>query len=276
MGNSNSLSGDLYLNSKEVLDILGTDRYETIKRHLIRITSCRAGAMVSTNRMDFPLFSTMMQMRFERMPRILCECLYRAFAPSLKSSVDITDFLGTLALSNIAGKIINRSASGMEQYLPLVKKMIFRIYDVHSIGEIDRVKTERLLLSAYGETLSPAAMTSGLDLLFSRSYQKTGEIYSPSATPSTSSYRYESRDKVNRVTSLKEKDFENLIEVFWAGQSIASEGTHRLSTPKVPPFTTTQHNTTRLKLRYACFVLIYTSSYNLTEWSESSQNTHGF
>ncbi len=36
------------------------------------------------------------------------------------------------------------------QLLKLMMKVIFRVYDIAQVGELNRVKTERLLLLAYG------------------------------------------------------------------------------------------------------------------------------
>ncbi len=63
-------------------------------------------AVTGTNGIDFMLFSTMCQMRYDRMPKLLCECLFRAFSSDLKRRVDPTDFIKVLALVRTCGRSI--------------------------------------------------------------------------------------------------------------------------------------------------------------------------
>ena len=71
---------------------------------------------------------------------MLSECLFRAFASDISSSVDVHDFIASLAV-----------LGGNDRTLSL--QFIFRVYDLNGSGVIERAKVERLLLMAYGDRL---------------------------------------------------------------------------------------------------------------------------
>ena len=59
------------------------------------------------------------------MPRLLSERLYKAFANDINSKLDVNDFISSLAVVSSHDR-------------QLVLKFLFRVYDIHSNGTIER------------------------------------------------------------------------------------------------------------------------------------------
>ncbi|KAJ1444009.1 hypothetical protein B484DRAFT_251274 [Ochromonadaceae sp. CCMP2298] len=79
-----------YMSNAEAIEVLGADTWTRLRRKLERLGD---GSSI-----DFSLFCDVLHRRFEKMPRPLCECLYRAFAADLGRRVEVDVFLSTLAV----------------------------------------------------------------------------------------------------------------------------------------------------------------------------------
>ena len=71
------------------------------------------------------------------MPRLLSERLYKAFAADINSKLDVNDFISSLAVIG-------------SQDRSLVLRFLFRVYDIHSSGNMERHDVEEILKLAYG------------------------------------------------------------------------------------------------------------------------------
>ena len=89
------------------------------------------------NFLDFYTFTRILTSRFERMPNVLCECLYLGFVSDVKLKIEISNFISTLSV--ICGK--NRQ---------MIVKFLFRVYDIKGMLVLDRGSLEGVLRAAYG------------------------------------------------------------------------------------------------------------------------------
>ena len=90
------------------------------------------------NCLDFYCFSKIITSRFERMPNVLCECLYLGFVSDVKLKIEISNFISTLSV--ICGN--NRQ---------MILKFLFRVYDIKGANALDRGSVEGVLRAAYGK-----------------------------------------------------------------------------------------------------------------------------
>jgi hypothetical protein len=86
---------------------------------------------------DYSVFSEIITSRFERIPRILPECLFLAFASDKSVRLDPKDFISALTI-----------ILGNDQ--KLIKKFVFRVYDIKLGNSWDRDNVEAILRNAYG------------------------------------------------------------------------------------------------------------------------------
>ena len=100
-------------------------------------------------------------------PKILCECLYQAFAPDVFRKIAIDDFLSSIAV------LVSLERS-------LVMRFLFRVYDVRSTGAIERSKVDKLLAMAYGERMKSDSefIKRQLDYIFRNSNHHDKETLS--------------------------------------------------------------------------------------------------
>ena len=70
-------------------------------------------------------------------PTVLCECIYLAYVPNINSKLDINDFIG------ITMELFDDNRARLSHFL-------FRVYDIKSIGWLDRAGIEGVLKAVYG------------------------------------------------------------------------------------------------------------------------------
>jgi hypothetical protein len=103
-------------------------------------------------------------------PKVLSECLFRAFASDLTGNVEINDFIAALAVLD-----------GKDRTHTL--QFVFRVYDLNGSGVIERAKVEKLLLIAYGDRLksinNSKKVLQQLDSIFSQSRDANTRSRSP-------------------------------------------------------------------------------------------------
>lgn len=86
------------------------------------------------------------------MPRLLSERLYKAFAADINSKIDVNDFISSLAVIG-------------SQDRSLVLRFLFRVYDIHSSGNMERHDVEEILKLAYGIIITIIILSSLLLLI---------------------------------------------------------------------------------------------------------------
>eukprot|EP01032_Pedospumella_encystans_P012542 gene12542-14505_t len=168
MGNASTR----YLTNAETVDILGgVERWSALKITFEKIAG---------KSMDYRLFCSIIQRKFQNIPKALLEILFHAFAADLTRRVDMENFLSTFAVieSFGSGPSIARPTPN-PQLVSLQRKCLFRIYEAHSpesgsAGTLQRRRVEEILRLAYGEALKPVYkdVQRQLDGIFNR-YQST-------------------------------------------------------------------------------------------------------
>ena len=97
-----------YFSNEKAIEIIGGNTWLRLRKQLERTR----GKIV-----DFSVFYRIVLSKFELMPKILVECLYRAFALDVNNKIEVNDFITSLAVIS-------------SQDRPLVLKFLFNFYDI--------------------------------------------------------------------------------------------------------------------------------------------------
>lgn len=104
-------------------------------------------------------------------PRVLCECLFRAFATDLGSRVELDAFLAGYATMETTSPNYKSTIANLNT---IQARFLFRVYENEysgsSTGTLHRRRIEDMLKLAYGDRLKPhlSAVQQQLDSIFSR------------------------------------------------------------------------------------------------------------
>jgi Ca2+-binding EF-hand superfamily protein len=122
----NSVSQPKYLSNSEALEIIGGSKWLELKRKI---------EMSGSSNIDFDLFLNIIHSRFEKIPKLLVERLFKAFASDLGQRVEVDAFISALAVLG------GRDQSNLGRFT-------FRVYE-NSGGYVTRRQVEDMLLMAY-------------------------------------------------------------------------------------------------------------------------------
>ena len=121
-------SGHSYLTPRDARSILGQEKFEAIKSHL----EC----VCENDFVDYTIFEFMLQMKFDRMPKSLCQCLFRGLHADVSGRVSLQDFIIVLALVHAAS-----SESITFQLQSIFVRFLFNVYDLELSGSLERYVT---------------------------------------------------------------------------------------------------------------------------------------
>eukprot|EP01038_Epipyxis_sp_PR26KG_P004301 gene4301-6097_t len=140
-----------YFTNSEAIEVIGGEVWAKLRYKLEKNNH---------KSIDYAVFSTIIKSRFERMPNVLCESIYRAFASDLTLRIDVDSFMSALA-------VIGSENNDM------ILKFIFRVYE-NERGVLERRKIEDMLHLAYGEKLRSKLddLNEQLDLIFDRGVRR--------------------------------------------------------------------------------------------------------